>query len=286
MAQLRVIHRCSKRGFPVDTNRLIITTGSLQAINIIGKIFINPGDVVLTEDPVFIGATSAFKSFEAELKGVPMDADGIDIAALKAALALNPKFVYVTPNFHNPAGLSYSPQRRAEFMEVMAQTDIPVLEDDAYGELFYSDDVKPLIVPMKTTAADEQRYFYSGSFSKVFGPGLRVAWLLVPEAVYAKAEVCKQSMDACSPMLSQVLAYTFVEPKGGFYLWLKMPQGVDEEVLVRRCVNEGVVFVTGKTFDPDEHPNGYIRLSFSNTPEDQIETGIRILGEQMKQMMA
>ena len=312
------------KGFPVDTNRLIITTGSLQAINIIGKIFINPGDVVLTEDPVFIGATSAFKSFEAELKGVPMDADGIDIAALKAALALNPKFVYVTPNFHNPAGLSYSPQRRAEFIEVMAQTNIPVLEDDAYGELFYSDDVEPLIVPMKTTAADEQRYFYSGSFSKVFGPGLRVAWLLVPEAVYAKAEVCKQSMDACSPMLSQVLAYeflrtgkmqtyidqlrtiykvrrdcmvaavrrecpaeaTFVEPKGGFYLWLKMPQGVDEEVLVRRCVNEGVVFVTGKTFDPDEQPNGYIRLSFSNTPEDQIEIGIRILGEQMKQMMA
>jgi DNA-binding transcriptional MocR family regulator len=79
---------------------------------------------------------------------------------------------------------------------------------------------------------------------------------------------------------------TFVEPKGGFYLWLKMPQGVDEEVLVHRCVNEGVVFVTGKTFDPDEHPNGYIRLSFSNTPEDQIETGIRILGEQMKHMMA
>lgn len=311
------------KGFPVDTNRLIITTGSLQAINIIGKIFINPGDLVLTEDPVFIGATSAFKSHEAELKGIPMDADGIDIKALKEALALHPKFIYITPNFHNPAGLSYSSERRREFMEVMANTTIPILEDDAYGELFYDDDVQSLITPMKTSAANEQHYFYSGSFSKIFGPGLRIGYLLVPEAVYAKAEVCKQSMDACSPMLSQVLANeflrtgkmqayieklrgiykvrrdcmvaairrecpvdaTFVEPKGGFYVWLKMPKGVDEEQLVLRCLKEGMVFVTGKTFDPDEQPNGYIRLSFSNTAEEQIEKGIRILGEQMKKMM-
>ncbi|HKL96063.1 MAG TPA: PLP-dependent aminotransferase family protein [Paludibacteraceae bacterium] len=311
------------KGFPVDTNRLIITTGSLQAINIIGKIFINPGDVVLTENPVFIGATSAFKSFEATIVGIPMDEEGIEMEALKQALALNPKFIYVTPNFHNPAGLSYSKERRRQFLELLAETNVPILEDDAYAELFYDADIQSVIVPMKTTAKNEQQYFYSGSFSKVFGPGLRVGWLLVPEAVYAKAEVCKQSMDACSPMLSQVLAYeflrtgkmqiyieklraiyklrrdcmltairnecpieaTFVEPKGGFYLWLKMPQGVDEEVLVLNCVKEGVVFVTGKTFDPDELPNGYIRLSFSNTPEEQIKKGISVLANELKKMM-
>jgi len=312
------------KGFPMDTNKLIITTGSLQAINIWAKMFIDPDDVVLTENPAFIGALSAFGSYMPRIHGVNMDKEGILIEPLKEALKLDPKFLYVTPTFHNPAGLTYSPKRRKELLDVMNATEIPILEDDAYGELWFDEAEKQHIVPLKIQSEKEQQICYTGSFSKIFGPGMRLGWMLVGEEFYRKAELCKQCVDACSPTFTQVLAHRFlasgqldsyvasvrdiyhqrcnymmeaikryfpaeaffVEPKGGFYIWIKLPEGVDEMELLKKVIAEGAVFVVGSTFDPQGASNGYIRVSYCNTAEEKIEKGIKIIGDVLKKMMA
>ena len=317
-----------RRNFPVDRNKLIITTGSLQGLNIIAKLFINPGDTVITENPVFIGGISSFLSYQANIESCDLDADGINIEQLKEKINRNPKpkLLYLTPNFHNPAGLVYSRRRREELIEVMRGTEIPIIEDDAYGELYYDKEGYERSRPMKTwvDAEMDSQILYTGSFSKIFGPGLRVAWALVPEIVYEKMQICKQSIDACTPTISQVFAEnfiktgkmepyieqirkiyntrrnytlqaikkylpqeaTYVTPIGGFYFWIKMPHGVDEEQLFRKVVERGAVFVLGSVFHPHAQKNGYIRVSYCNTPEEQIDKGIKIIGDAMKELMA
>jgi len=312
-----------KKGFPMDSNKLIITTGSLQAINIFGKMFIDPGDVILTENPAFIGALSAFGSYMPDIHGIDMDGDGIVIQQLKEVLLLNPKFLYITPTFHNPAGITYSQQRRKELLEVMSGTEIPILEDDAYGELYFEEDANEAIVPLKVQSENENLICYTGSFSKIFGPGMRLGFMLVGDEFYRKAELCKQCLDACSPTFTQVLTHrflasgqldnyvarirtiykqrcecmidaiktyfpeeaTFVKPKGGFYIWIKLPQGIDEMELLKEVIAEGAVFVVGSTFDPQGKSNGYIRVSYCNTDEEKIVKGMKIIGDTLKSKM-
>lgn len=314
------------RNFPVDTNELIITTGSLQAIDIIGKLFINPGDLVLTENPVFIGGVSAFKSHRGIVKGIDLDDNGIVIPQLQEALKENPKLLYITPNFHNPAGLTYSQERRKQLIDVMRNSDCLIIEDDAYGELYFDDEAYKNSRPMKTWVDPEmdRKILYVGSNSKIFGPGLRVAWALVPKEVKEKMSISKQCIDACTPSLSQLYFHKFlstgqldkyitflrgvykgrrdcmaqciakyfpqeisyVKPQGGFYYWIHLPEGVDEKELFDRCVERGAVFVIGSVFNPYAEKNGYIRVSYCNTPEEQIEKGIKIIGNVMKEIMA
>jgi 2-aminoadipate transaminase len=310
-----------KKGLPVGTNRLMITTGSLQAINILGKIFIDPGDVVVTENPCFIGAISAFKSYQAVLKGVPLERDGISVEGLtevlKSTNANPPKFVYLTPSFHNPAGTLYSEERRKEVVQVLKEYGQILVEDDAYGDLYFDDETLPSVAPMKVRYENELQICYTSSFSKILGPGFRLGWMLVPPHIYQKAELCKQSMDACSPNFTQVLAHEFLrrgmiypyierlrkiyrkrkdlmvaaireffpaemlwtEPKGGFYIWLKLPPGVDAVAVLKSSMEKGAIFVVGRTFDPEGVDNSHIRLAFSNAPEATIGKGIRIIGD-------
>lgn len=314
-----------KKGLPVDKNKLMITTGSLQAINILGKVFIDPGDLVVTENPCFIGAISAFKSYQAELKGIDLNDDGIDVELLKKFLMQNknvpPKFIYLTLNFHNPAGTLYTKERKKELVSVLQEFDFPLIEDDAYGDLYFDDNDKERCVPMKAQYDNDLTICYTGAFSKILGPGFRLGWMLVPEEIYKKAELCKQSIDACSPNFTQVLANEFVksgemynyinklrtiykrrkdsmsrairkyfpaeitwsEPRGGFYIWLKLPDRVDVVSVLKKSIEKGAVFVVGKTFDPEGIDNSHFRLSYSHTPEDKIETGIKIIGEALKE---
>jgi len=312
------------KGLPVDTHRLMITTGSLQAINILGMEFIDPGDLVLTENPSFIGGIAVFKAFQANIKGVPLQHDGIDTEALEQILETEqPKLLYVIPNFHNPAGIIYSMEKRKKLLELLKDKDVLLLEDDAYNELYFSEKARQLSKPLMAMNHDGVTMVYTGSFSKILGPGFRLGWMLAPPDIYEKAQIIKQGIDACSPNFTQVIAnefmkkgyleqylnkirkeyagrkqlmqkslkkympeeVTWTEPEGGFYFWLKLPQHMNATEILKESVEKGAVFVTGKTFDPEAKRNNYIRLAFSNMNKNDIDKGVKIISDAIKKNM-
>ncbi len=312
------------KGLPVESNRLLITTGSLQAINILTKEFIDPGDTIITENPSFIGAISVFKSYMARMESVPVNKEGIDIGFLKKKiehLPKKPKFIYVTPNFHNPAGITYSKDRRKELLDYLGGKDIILIEDDAYNDLYFDDEAREMAMPMKCNEPDDVTICYTGSFSKILGPGFRLGWLLVNDEIYEKCELIKQAMDACSPNFTQVLANEFLEqgkiypyldflrkeysqrksmmdkalkknmpeyvkwnePNGGFYFWCELPPKFDSSEIMKIAIKNGAVFVSGKTFDPAAVKNNNFRLSFSNMDKDEIEKGVKIIARSIQE---
>ena len=314
------------KGMPVDTNKLMITTGSLQAINVLTKLFIYPGDLVICENPSFIGGISVFKSYQAELMSVPLGHDGIDIEKLEEVLESaerTPKLLYVTPNFHNPAGIIYSAEKKKALFELMRGRDTVIIEDDAYGDLYYDESIRELTMPMKNTETDDIHICYTGSFSKILGPGFRLGWLLVSPEIYEKCELIKQAMDACSPNFTQVIASEFlrqdklqpylkflrkeyserrdlmheslekympsdiswVRPEGGFYYWLDLPNQLDANQIMKKSIEKGAVFVTGKTFDPHGVKNDRLRLSFSNMKHQEIGTGVQMIADSIKELL-
>ncbi|MEG9328202.1 PLP-dependent aminotransferase family protein [Salinimicrobium catena] len=314
------------KGLEVDNNKILITTGSLQAISIITQEFVNEGDIILTENPCFVGALTVFETAGAEIHSIPIDKDGIDIKALKnkiASLDRKPKFLYVTPNYHNPAGIIYTPERKRELLEVLSGTGIILLEDDAYSDLYFDQDEKHLTRSMKSFGVQDVEIIYTGSFSKILGPGFRLGFMLSSEEIFDKAETVKQALDACTSNFMQIIANEFLtrnklepylkflrneysdrknllqkhlktymppeitwnEPKGGFYTWLKLPSHVRSTDIFKESVARGVVFVTGRTFDPASKKDDRLRLSFSNMPKDQIEKGVKILSEAIKHVL-
>ncbi len=204
------------KGLPVKKNKLIVTTGSLQAIHILAKAFIDPGDPVLVETPSFIGALSAFRAYQANLVAVPLNGNGMNIEQLKIRLETThpkPKFLYYSPNFHNPAGIIYSREVKQQIIDLLKDQEIPIIEDDVYSDLyFYEEDLQEMQL-IKAMDPDGIEVCLTGSFSKILGPGLRLGWMLVPESIYSKCELIKQSIDACSPSISQVIADKFI--RGG-----------------------------------------------------------------------
>ncbi len=313
-----------KKGLPVTQNRLLITTGSQQGLNLLAKAFIDPGEPVLVENPCFIGALSAFRSYEAELRAVPVDREGISMELLQEEIQRREKakFLYITPYFHNPAGLLYSAERKEQLIRALQGTDIPLIEDDAYGDLYFYEEDRERLKPIKAINPTEIDVCYTGSFSKILGPGLRLGWMLVPEEIYCKCELIKQSADACSPSFTQVLADEFIrsgqiysyiatvreeykrrassmvaalkanlpgyvqwsEPRGGFYIWLTLPEETDATKIVQLAIAGGAVFVVGKTFDPEGKRNNSLRLSYCNNTTEQIAEGIAIVANAIRQV--
>ncbi|MGB8248602.1 MAG: PLP-dependent aminotransferase family protein [Chlorobium sp.] len=311
-----------KKGLPVKKNRLMITTGSQQALNLLANVFIDPGDRVLVENPCFIGALSAFRSCRAELKGIAVDSEGIDAGELLMETGKSPKakFLYITPYFHNPAGILYSESRKQELIGVLEGKDIPLIEDDAYGDLCFHEKDRPRLRPLKAIDPEGIDICYTGSFSKILGPGLRLGWLLAPEPIASKCELLKQSADACSPSFTQVLADAFIrsgkiypyiekvrleyktraeamsaalrehlpgyvrwnEPSGGFYIWLNLPESADASEIMKKSIEGGAVFVAGKTFDPDGMKNNALRLSYCNNTPEEIGRGIPVVADAIR----
>jgi DNA-binding transcriptional MocR family regulator len=315
------------RGMTLDGNKILITTGAQQAINLITKVLIDPQDRILTEDPSFIGAIAAFNSYDACVEGVSIDGEGINIGALKTAVnsGANPKFLYVIPYFQNPAGTIFSPKRKAELLETINEYDLPLLEDDPYGELWFDKEVKDWVKPMKAISKDNKRIMYVGSFAKILGPGFRLGYMLAPSELVDKCELAKQSQDACSSTYTQVLAdaylrsgqlqpyleslrphykrraqimlnalekympkdtgITWTSPHGGFFVWLTLPQGTDSGDVFKIAVKNGAAFVIGKAFDPKGIRNNGMRLAFSGAAEVQIEAGIKIIADAVKETL-
>ena len=316
----------TNKGLPVSGNKLLITTGSLQAINILAKAFIDPGDVIIVENPCFIGAISAFKSYQANIKSIPLNENGISVDLLENLLnelKQKPKLIYLTPNFHNPAGTLYTSETKQKLIQLLDGIDVPVIEDDAYSDLYFYEEDSKHLKTIKEINPKGIDVCYTSSFSKIIGPGLRLGWMLVPDLIYEKCELIKQSVDACSPSFTQVIAHKFLEsgmidsyikkirieykkraeamvdvlkqylpqevtftvPRGGFYIWLKLPENVDSTEILRKAIDKGTVFVTGKTFDPHGEKNNYIRLSYCNTSVEKIHQGIPVVVDAIKSVM-
>jgi 2-aminoadipate transaminase len=314
------------RGIPMEDQALLITSGGQQAINLVSKVLLDPGDLVITEDPGFIGALAAFMSYQAHLVGVPLDLEGISIAGLRKVLEhrlTQVKMLYINPFFQNPSGIIYSDARKKELLELLNGKPFFIVEDDPYGELYFDDADRPLTTPLKAMAPRDLPLCYIGSFAKIFGPGLRLGWLLGPREIVEKCELAKQSMDACSSTFSQLLAHaylskgklpgflgtlrplyarraaimlaalskgmpegvTWTRPRGGFYIWVTLPDNVNATDIFNLSIERGAAFVIGSAFDPSGRKNNCFRLAFSHTPEEKIAEGIRIVAEAVKKSM-
>jgi len=311
-------HTLNARGISSRFEDVIITSGSQQGLDLIGRVLIDPGDPVIVELPTYSGAIAAFHNLQASLVGVPQDAEGIEIASVdRVATDLKrqgkpAKFIYVTPNFQNPAGLLMSAKRRRELLDTARRHDLVILEDDPYGSIYFEDvttfeDTRPI----KADDTDN-RVIYLGSFSKILVPGLRVAWMVAPSAIAQKVELCKQAADISSGVFDQRIVHgalaggvidriapglrahyqakrtvmeraleshlqgrvTWTSPRGGFFLWIELPPGVDDRALFDRAIKEKVSFVPGSAFFVDGAGHEFARLAFSGISHEQIEQGI------------
>ena len=324
-----VVEKMAQYGIEATPENVLITSGSQQALDLIGKILINPGDLILTERPTYLGALQAWRAYQAEFVSVPIDDDGLCAYRLEEALCAGPKFMYVLPNFQNPAGVTLSSIRRQALVHVANQYGIPIIEDDPYGELrFEGEHLPPLVVldaeklNSHRGSANDHGYLrgnviYLSTFSKTLAPGLRLGWIVAPRDVIHHCITAKQGMDLHTSTFVQMVAHEVIKdgflkehvrlirrvyrerrdvmldamshcfppgvhwtrPLGGLFLWVTLPEGADSAAILEKAVQNKVAFVPGAAFYPDGSGHNTMRLNFSSTQPEQIEMGIRRLGE-------
>ena len=307
------------RGVPTTPERLLVNTGSQQGLDLVARVLLDPGDVVLVELPTYTGAITAFRNVQAQMVGVPQEADGIDLAALDATWerltreGKRIRFVYVVPNFQNPTGLLIGLQKRHAILEWAERRNILIVEDDPYRELYFTDSATEADVrPIKADDRDG-RVVYLSSFSKTVAPGYRVAWIDAPAPLAAKLEIAKQAADLCTGSFDQRVIYescrrgvlakqlpilrahyqhkrdvmvsalkkelgtsvSWPDPRGGFFLWATLPDGIDSDTMIGRAVENGVIYVAGDAFFVDGRGGrNIIRLSFSAPTPERIQEGV------------
>lgn len=299
---------------------ILITTGSQQNLDMAGKIFLNPGDVVLMEAPTYLAAINAFKAYECTFKEVPTDDKGMIPEALEKILETteNVKLVYVITDFQNPTGICWPMERRKAFMEIMAKYDIPVLEDNPYGELRYEGTTNPSLLSMDQRG----QVMGMGTFSKTFCPGLRIGWLACSPDIMPQFVKVKQSADLHSSAFDQAIidrymdefsldehvkeinalyghrrdliiqcmekeftdGTTWTHPEGGLFLWLTFPEGVSARKVFDKCIEKNVAGVLGEFFYPTTKSDRHMRINYSNMPDDRIKEGIRRMGEALREV--
>jgi 2-aminoadipate transaminase len=313
--------RMRKHGVAVETRNILILSGATQGIGLIGRFMLNPGDEVVVEVPTYLGAVQTFRALGARVIGVPTDTDGLRVDLLEAILARRrPRFIYTLPTFQNPTGFVMSPERRRRLLLLAKRYQIPILEDDPYREIYFEGE-EPL--PLK--ALDTHGYvLYLSTFSKTLAPGLRVAWLAAPDPMIERLSLHKQIFDLNTNALSQWAVAELLQrdllddhlvllrdryrhkrdimmqaiakhwptsvrishPKGGFHLWCRLPGEMRARQLLREAAQEGVAFVIGEPFHVDGGGQQHIRLSFASAAEEQIEDGIRRIGQIMRRIQA
>ncbi len=294
---------------------VVVTTGSQQALDLVTRIFIDPGDVIVAEAPSYVGALGVFHAAQAEVEHVPMDDDGLVPEALEETLARlaaegrRVKFIYTVPNFHNPGGMTLSLERRPQITEIAKKYGVLILEDNPYGLLGF--DADPL--PALHSFAPEH-VIYLGSFSKTFAPGFRVGWALAPHAVREKLVIASEASILCPSMMSQLSISTYLKnwdwlgqvkkfrevyrerrdamisaleeylpdarwtvPQGGFYTWVTLPDGLVAHSMLPRAVTELVAYVPGIAFYADDGGSANMRLSFCYPTPERITEGVRRL---------
>ncbi len=318
------------RGIASAPEHLLVTTGSQQGLDLVARVFLDPGDVALLELPAYTGAITAFRNVQAELVGVKQQADGIDLDNLDTVLkrlraaGRRARFLYLVPNFQNPTGLMLAPEKRRRLLEWAAREDMLIVEDDPYREIYFDDVAGPQALrPIKADDA-EGRVIYLSSFSKTLAPGFRVAWMVAPAPLAARLEIAKQAADLCTGGLDQRIVYeawrrgildrqipilrshyrtkrdvmvqaltselggsiSWPDPHGGFFLWVALPEHVDADVLLQRCVQHGVIYVAGAAFYVDGTGKNKLRLSFSAPTVERIREGVARLAAAIREELA
>lgn len=312
-----------KFGMGTEADDLIVVSGGQQAIDLATKVLCNEGDVVLSEDPAFIGALNTFRSYAVELKGVPMAEDGMDTAVLETLLKETPnvKLLYTIPSFQNPLGICTSLEKRKEVYRICAKYGVMILEDNPYGELRFAGEDIPTLKSMDT----EGIVIYCGSMSKVMSAGIRVGFVLAPKPVIAKMTVGKQASDVHTNQFFQMLiadymanydfdghiekiraiyrrksglmldaiqkyfpkevAYT--RPEGGLFLWCTLPEGADMLEFVKFAKGKGVSVVPGSAFNVEQDaPSRCFRINYSTPSDEKVVEGTRLLGLALQEFLA
>lgn len=310
-----------KENIDAKLENVMVTTGSEQAIDLVGKAFVNPGDTVLVEEPTYLCALDVFRSYGANFVSVPMDDDGMKMDALEEALKAHPEtaLVYTVPNFQNPTGRTMPAERRKKFAELAAKYDVPVLEDNPYGDIRFAGEHVPSVKSFDHAG----KVFYMSTFSKILAPGFRLGWLVADPKVIEKLTVLKQSADLHTDNLVQYVVTEFfkendvdahvkeisdlyrkrkqlmidgikkyfpkdvkyTDPEGGMFLWVEVPGVTDTVELFKQCLEHNVAFVPGDPFFAGKPQPGTFRLNYSNMQEDQIEVGLKRLGEALSQAL-
>ena len=302
-------------GIGTENDDLIVVTGGQQGIELVTKCLVNEGDVVIVEEPSFIGATNAFRSYGAKLVGVPVESDGMNLDVLEKVIAENKniRFIYTIPTFQNPMGVTMSVEKRKKLYDIALKNGILILEDNPYGELTFDGVKTPTIKSMDKDGI----VMYSGSFSKILAPGLRLGFLCAPREIIAKVVVAKQISDVHTAMLPQLLAteymaqfdldalilkmrenyahkcstmlsamdeyfpkdITYTRPGGGLFIWCDLGHDLDTLALSKAAIAEKVVYVPGNTFMVDmDKKCSALRLNYSTMTDEKIVEGIRRLG--------
>jgi len=320
---LTLVKRCiaevmQAEGMAVDDEEILVTTGGQQVIDLVCKTLLDPGDVVVCEAPTYPGAVPTFSTYQATVVQVTMDRDGMRTDELESTLdeldrsGQRPKFIYTVPNFHNPAGVTMSLERRHELVRIASERELIVLEDNPYGLLRYEGEPLPTL-----RSLDHEFIVYAGTFSKILSPGVRLGWACAPAPVLAKMNLGKQAADLCSSSISQyfVSAYfdsgpwenyvrsvneiyrrrrdvmldalaehfpreaEWTHPEGGLFIWATLPSYIDTTDLLARGLEEHVAFVPGRAAFVDGRGGSAMRLNFSGVGENDIREGIRRIGE-------
>jgi 2-aminoadipate transaminase len=320
-----IVEVMAEEGTAVDPGEVLVTTGGQQVIDLVCKILIDPGDVIVAEAPTYPGAVPSFSAYQADVVQVGMDGDGMLVDELEATLdrleaeGRRPKFIYTVPTFQNPGGVTMSLPRRRRLVQVAAERELLVLEDNPYGLLRYEGDPLPTL-----RSLDGGRFvIYLGTFSKILSPGIRIGWAAAPGPVFDKLNTAKQGVDLCSASFSQsfVAAYfertrwqeyvhalrdlyrrrrdvmlealeesfppeaTWTRPQGGMFVWATLPDYIDTTDLLARALRANVAFVPGRAAYVDGRGGSEMRLNFSGSPEDRIREGIRRIGNVVREQV-
>lgn len=305
----------------VNPDDILITTGSQQCLDFVGKLFLDPGDVVLCESPSYLGALNAFNAYQPKFVEVPTDNGGLLPEELDKILETTPncKFIYVIPDFQNPTGRTWSMERRKAFMEVVNKHNLPVVEDNPYGELRYEGKILPSLKSLDTKGL----VMFLGTFSKIFCPGLRLGWVACEHELLTQFVKIKQSADLHTSNFDQGVADAYMDaydldahvkeivalykhrrdlilesmekylpagtewthPEGGLFLWLTFTEGVSARKVFAKCIEMKVAGVIGDAFYPNQKTDRSMRINYSNMPDDRIVEGIQRMAKAIKECM-
>ena len=320
-----MVDRYNAQGMDIELKNLVITTSSQQGLDLLAKIFINRGDKVICGLPSYLGGLGAFSSYGAEMIGIKFDENGMRADLLDEKLAelksdgIKPKFIYIIPDFQNPAGITMPESRRLEIIEIAKKYDILIVEDSPYREVRFEGKAQRTIFELDGTG----QVILLGTFSKIFVPGFRIGWVVAHEKIVDKFVVAKQSTDLCTPTLNQKIVHKYIEkgyfdqnlkeiikqyhkkrdnmlqafrdympegvswtePEGGLFLFLTLPEEMDAESLFRKAIENNVAFVLGSVFHCDGSGKNTMRINFSFMPMDKTTEGVKRLAKTIKEEM-